>query len=426
MPAHPWQLRADVRPLDEAAETWTRVAELMARHGDEIVEAARRATEGWDAAAAESYDQHRRQVLVNLDRFTALAGQVSLSLRTISSIITSSQKELDQAWTTVAVIPHEVVGESRHLVFHPSEDDDRGKVDRGQLQAEEIRGRLTLSLDQESTRLRAARAELVDVRSRLTELAGGDFPGGWGGDGQELGVGAMVVPSTSVPGSAQTGVGALPPIASVSVSVPDLTGLASTGLAPVAGAAGALLGRRGAGKRSASSGTPMVGGMAAGAMGARAGSASRQVTGGRAGSRRLATPRLDGSDDGASRGSASTAAGASAARGARAVPKVGDPADRGASGQDADKVAERDAEKEAKRALLEEKRAERAARKAQREAERDAERDVGRDPGATDEADLHDELEGDADVSDEDDVERPAAITVVHYAPGEEPGEPRR
>lgn len=422
MPAHPWQLRADVRPLDAAAETWTRVAERMARHGDEIVEAARRATEGWDAAAAESYDQHRRQVLVNLDRFTALAGQVSLSLRTISSIVTSSQKELDQAWTTVAVIPHEVVGESRHLVFHPSEDDDRGKVDRGQLQAEEIRGRLTLSLDQESARLRAARAELVDVRSRLTELAGGDFPGGWGGDGQEFGVGTMVVPSTSVPGSAQTGVGALPPIPSVSVSVPDLTGLASTGLAPVAGAAGALLGRRGAGRRSASSGTPMIGGMAAGAMGARAGSASRQATGGRAGSRRLATPRLDGPDDGASRGSGSAAAGAHAARGARAVPRVGDPADRGASPQD----VERDAEKEAKRALLEEKRAERAARKAQREAERGGERDAGRDPGATDERDVDDELEGDLDVPDEDDAERPAAITVVHYAPGEEPGEPRR
>ena len=31
-----------------------------------------------------------------------------------------------------------------------------------------------------------------------------------------------------------------------------------------------------------------------------------------------------------------------------------------------------------------------------------------------------------SDVSDEDDAERPAAITVVHYAPGEEPGEPRR
>ena len=419
MPAHPWQLRADVRPLDEAAETWTRVAELMARHGDEIVEAARRATEGWDAAAAESYDQHRRQVLVNLDRFTALAGQVSLSLRTISSIITSSQKELDQAWTTVAVIPHEVVGESRHLVFHPSEDDDRGKVDRGQLQAEEIRGRLTLSLDQESTRLRAARAELVDVRSRLTELAGGDFPGGWGGDGQEFGVGTMVVPSTSVPGSAQTGVGALPPIASGSVSVPDLTGLASTGLAPVAGAAGALLGRRGAGKRAASSGTPMIGGMAAGAMGARAGSASRQMTGGRAGSRRLATPRLDGPDDGASRGSASAAAGAHAARGARAVHRV-DPADRAAPGVSPQEG--KDAEKEAKRALLEEKRAERAARKAQREAERDAERD----PGATGERDLEGDLEGDLDVPAEDDAERPAAITVVHYAPGEEPGEPRR
>ena len=138
MPANAWELRADVRPLERAAARWTEVATQMTRRGDEIVDAARRATEGWDAAAAESYEEHRRQVLVNLDRFTTLATQVAGSLRAIGSIVTSTQTELDQAWTKVALVPHEVVGESRHLVFHASEDADKGKVTQGQQETDEI------------------------------------------------------------------------------------------------------------------------------------------------------------------------------------------------------------------------------------------------------------------------------------------------
>ena len=72
MPANPWELRADVRPLEAAAQRWTEVSALVSRHGDELVDAARRATEGWDAASAESYEQHRKQVLAHLDRFTTL------------------------------------------------------------------------------------------------------------------------------------------------------------------------------------------------------------------------------------------------------------------------------------------------------------------------------------------------------------------
>ena len=149
-------------------------------------ESARRATEGWDAAAAESYEQHRRQVLVNLDRFTALAVQVSSSLRAISSILTSSQKELDRSWEKVALVPHEVVGESRHLVFKPDSDEGRGKVSASQAETDEIRARLRFSLDEESARLRAARADkakafvlaIDDVEDslRVAEVVRTNFP----------------------------------------------------------------------------------------------------------------------------------------------------------------------------------------------------------------------------------------------------------
>jgi hypothetical protein len=303
VPANPWELRADVRPLELAAQRWEEIGTLMARRGDEIVDAAGRATEGWDSAAAESYELHRRRVLAIVDRFTSLAAEVAGSLRAISSILTSCQKELDRSWATVAMVPHDVVGESRHLVFHPSEDGERGTVTRGQAETEEIRRRLALSLDEESTRLRGARAELARVRTELQDLAGGTWARGLAAGGDASGVGAhpSTARSTAVLGTAQSGVGALPPIAPISVSlavlpdlpdVPDLAGPGSSGLTPLAAAAAAGSVRGGRrGRRTTDGPAPPVGGMAAGAMGARAGTTSRGPAGGRSGPTRLATPR---------------------------------------------------------------------------------------------------------------------------------------
>lgn len=347
MPAHLWELRADVRPLELGAQRWDETAALLTRRGDDLVAAARRATDGWDAAAAESYEAHRRQVLTHLDRFTTLAREVAGSLRAVSSVLTSTQKQLDQSWLGVATVPHELVGESRHLVFRPTAEEDRGTVTRAEAEAEEIRRRLTLSLDQEGTRLRAARGELTTVRSELTVLIGGTFSDGIFGS-EQTGVGMLAPPSTSVRGSAQSGVAALPPIAPISVSMPHLAGLSAASLAPLAAtaASGLASGRDG---RRTTPGTPPMGGMAAGAAGARGGTMSRGMASGRSGPQRLATPRVPGSDDGEQ------------PRSAR---------DREAARQAA-KEAEKEAEKEAKRAALAEKRAERAARRAGRKAEKD-------------------------------------------------------
>ncbi|WP_299931111.1 hypothetical protein [uncultured Nocardioides sp.] len=409
MPANPWELRADVRPLEAAAQRWTEVGAQVARRGDELVDAARRATEGWDAASAESYEQHRKQVLARLDRFTTLADLVADCLRAAAGAMASSQKELDRAWTTVAAVPHEVVGESRHLVFTPSEDDERSKVTRGQAETDDIRRRLTVALDQESARLRSARAEMVTVRTELMSLTGGRFAGFLGGPGgEESGVGIVAPQSTSVPGAAQAGVGGqagLPPLAPVAVTVPDLTGLSAAGLTSLAAsAAGGLLGRSGR-ARPPAAGTPPVGGLGAGGMAARAGTMSRGMASGRGGPARMATPRLE-----------RTASEEAAARAAR----------------------EKEAVREAKRAALEEKRAERAARRAEREAAREGPRPrgSGKDSRRDDEPAEHDEdsvEEVDEVGTDADGDEHPGSgerrqsVRVVHEAtPGRPVGEQRR
>lgn len=375
MPAHPWELRADVAPVELAATRWTETATVLTRRGDELIDAARRATEGWDAAAAESFGRHRREVLAHLDRFAQVATQVAASLRAISAILTSTQKELDQSWAAVALVPHDVVGESRHLVFRPSEDEDRGRVTRGQTEADDIRRRLMLALDQESTRLRSAGSELVAVRTELTLLAGGAFQQLVAPVEEVTGVGAVAPPSTSVAGSSQAGTAGLPPIGPLSVPTPGLTGLgglAAGGLSSLAAtAASGLAGGRD--RRRTTNPVPPMGGMGAGAMGARAGTMSRGMASGRSGPQRLATPRLTGQDD-------------------------------DAEGRAAREKEAKQAEREAKQAALAQKRAERAARKAEREAERGE-----RDPAGT--------AEADDDLDDELDDE----IVAVEFDPASDP-----
>lgn len=264
-------------------------------------------------------------------------------------------------------------------------------VTRCELEAAEIRRRLTLALDQESTRLRAARAEFMLVRASLLELVGGAFPALLGSGVEASGVGVIAPASTSVRGSAESGAGVavgvgvgLAPIGPIPVSMPSLTGLATTGLAPVIGAAagGAVARRAGSGSGSGqqSGGLPPVGGgMAAGAVrGAsslRGGGAGRR-TGGGSGS--LVTPRLAGEDDAT-----------------RAVRRQ-DPA--------------KEAAREAKRAELAERRAARAARKAEREAEREA---VARE-GTNREVEEVEVVDAGS-----------ARLSVVEVAPGEQPRAPR-
>lgn len=394
MPANPWELRADTRPLELAAQRWTELADLMAHRAQDLVVSAARMTDGWDAVAAESYDLHRREVLMNLDRFTTLAQQVAGSLRAVVEIMTAGQEELDQAWTSVALVPHEVVGESRYLVFRPDRDEDRSLVTRAQAGAEEIRGRLTTALDQESERLRVTGADLVRVRSELADLDRGAFPTASGTGTGSSGIEMVAPGSTSVPGSAQGGAGAagLTPIGPIAVDMPDLTGISGAsgaGLGALgAAAAGGLLGA--ARRTRSSAATPPLGGMGAGAMGARAGTMSRGMASGRAGARRLPTPRLDGPE-----------------------------------GEEARAAREKAAAKEAKQAALEEKRAERAARRAERAARREEREAEQRDDGTADEA--PDEAADDAVGSPEDGpADRPARITVVEHVPGEAAGEPRR
>ena len=129
------------------------------------------------------------------------------------------------------------------------------------------------------------------------------LPSGLTGE-QSSGVGTVAASSTSVRGAAQPGIVALPPIAALSVSMPDLTGISSAGLAPLAATAASGRDSGRGTRQTANAVPPPMGGMGGGAVGARSGTMSRGMASGRSGPPRLAAPQLPGSgsaDDEASR-----------------------------------------------------------------------------------------------------------------------------
>ena len=390
---HLWQLRADVRPLEEGARQWGRISAGLSRTADDIVAAARHALDqGWESEAAESFEDQRRRLVQQIDTFTTVAAHIGSSLTALAGLVTTAQEELDRVWGPVAVVPHELIGSQQVLVLRPATPADEELVRSATGAAEAIRSRLDLQLDAESARLRNARMEVTTVRSELVQMVGGEWPvgvasavgdlgesllgpGGRGTWGLTSGLGtASGAPgSTSVAGAAAGGPGVggagvagsagtpvLPALAPVSFSAPDLTGLSAAALAAGTGLAGRAAVRRGRkpDPQAPSAGTGMapMGGMAAGAAmrgGAlgRPGGAGTSGVGGRSGGP-SGTGRSGGS---------------SGPRGGKPLrPQLESPEDRAAR-----LAREKEEAREAKRKLIAERQAERAARRAQREGARD-------------------------------------------------------
>ena len=413
MIAHLWELRADPTPLETGARQWARVATDLAATADDIVDAARHALDqGWESESAESYELHRRQMVAQIDTFTTIAAEISRSLNALALMLTAAQEELDRAWVPVAVVPHDLVGAERVLVLHPATPADQKLVRAATDTAREIRSRLDRQLYDEASRLRAARMDLSSVTTDLAQVSGGAWATGVNGTdvmGNPVGTGlvgtdgttagesdllwgdASSVPggiSTSVAGATAGGVAAgaapsLPPIAPISVSMPELTGLSAAALA---GGAGGIVGgaaaRRGRARdKEPAPGTGMapMGGMAAGAA-VRGGSIGRPGAGARVGK-----PVLSGEDTADER----------AARLAR----------------------EKEAAREAKRDLIAQRQAERAARRAQRNGDpqkKDA------DEKDTDRTDDDEQPVAPVVAAVTAEVEQPAAPAVSAVAPDED------
>lgn len=369
---HPWELRVDSRPLVTGAETWEAMAARIATAADRVVAAARHALDtGWESASADAYELHRRRMVEGLDQLVQVAHSVAGSLRALVEVLAGAQHELDASWSVVCVVPHQVVGPERMVVFAPSSDEEVRLVRRASVRADDIRGRLDLSLVAEAHRLDAARADFDLLRQELVDIAGGRF-----GDGLSLGdvsVGQPVPSGHSVRANrthsgggdgvaAGAGSGAAlpaPGLGPLVVSEPDLSGMSLSGLPPAALGTGA--------------------GLAAAALlqGARAGRDRRKDKEPAQGS----VPPMSGMAAGAAMRGGSIGAGSiGRAPGGRVGPSVIRPE----ALADADEVTRtaRTAEdakeeaREAKRALIAERQQARAARRAEREAQLAAESDA--------------------------------------------------
>jgi hypothetical protein len=255
--AHLWQLRADPAPLEAGARRWTRVVAALTATADDIVAAARHVLDqGWESAAAERYEDHRRLMVQHLDTVTTVAARIGGSLGALAAMLRTAQAELDRAWAPVAAVPHELVGEGRVLVLHPASGADHELVRAATATAHAVRDRLDAQLAGESARLRGGGV-----------AAWGVWPGG--------------AASTSVPSGVVGGGSAPGPSPAAPVSLPALSarsGVSATALAAGAALSGALAGgavsRRGGRREPPETDAAPTGGTAAGAA-LRGGSAAR-------------------------------------------------------------------------------------------------------------------------------------------------------
>lgn len=179
-----FDLHADTAALSAVAGAWTDL-QTSVRAAAERVMANSASRAGWDGTAAESYDNHRKQLTDSLDEAAATAGRVASALHLATSSITLAQDHLDAVWSGVAGVRH-TGGDD--LLFLPQDDGERARVVQALADAKEIRHRLDVTLARDLDRLQAAARSWAEISDRWAGVSAGtkrawDVPVDQGGVG---------------------------------------------------------------------------------------------------------------------------------------------------------------------------------------------------------------------------------------------------
>ncbi|MBJ7358594.1 M91 family zinc metallopeptidase [Nocardioides sp.] len=164
MTAGLWTLRHDAAALEQAATSWTGAGAALAATVDDVNAAALAVLgAGWEGDSADGYDAHRRRLVADVDRGTALADRAAGVLRAAAGSIRAAESRLQGAWARVAGVAHTVAG--REVVFRPADDAERLLVEEARDEAVGIRSGLDAALVGDL-------AGLDDLAREWTALAG--------------------------------------------------------------------------------------------------------------------------------------------------------------------------------------------------------------------------------------------------------------
>jgi hypothetical protein len=168
-----WDLHARPDQISAASESWRAVARSLGATADEVNAAAMSLLgDGWAGAAADSYDDHRRKLVTDLDHAQEQAGVAANALEDAAGALRSAQSHLTGEWGRVTAVPF-TWDAPMHLLFAPKTYEQSTTVIDSINQCAEIRGGLDSALNATVTKFRQASTEFARIATAWNGVAAG-------------------------------------------------------------------------------------------------------------------------------------------------------------------------------------------------------------------------------------------------------------
>ena len=170
-----WRLGADPTAIDGAADEWRRLARRVREVSDDVNKPIDRlvGTE-WLGETAETFDQHRRTLLMDVYSEGDLADFAAARLEHAAAALRSAQNLLAESWSRlVARVPASSDRWSGQVTFHPSDDAGTALVHRSVRDAEAVRAELDDILFDDVRGLELIREQWEIIGSALGPVASG-------------------------------------------------------------------------------------------------------------------------------------------------------------------------------------------------------------------------------------------------------------
>jgi hypothetical protein len=170
-----WRLGADPTAIDGAADEWRRLARRVRDVSDDVNKPIDRlvGTE-WLGETAETFDQHRRTLLMDVYSEGDLADFAAARLEHAAAALRSAQNLLAESWSRlVARVPASSDRWSGQVTFHPSDDAGTALVHRSVRDAEAVRAELDDILFDDVRGLELIREQWEIIGSALGPVASG-------------------------------------------------------------------------------------------------------------------------------------------------------------------------------------------------------------------------------------------------------------
>ncbi|MEV4999892.1 M91 family zinc metallopeptidase [Nocardioides sp. LML1-1-1.1] len=171
-----FDLHDQVDKLDSAATQWAAVGTTLTDAGDDVTSGAKAVMDaGWEGDTRDSFDDHKRRLVADLDAGGDLAGKVASHLTLAAGSVRVAQGHLDAQWATIVNVPVHW-GPGGEMTFQPRDEDEQAKVTAALGRAREIRDGLDTSLDEDRAAIRATVEQWRAIADRWQDVAEGADP----------------------------------------------------------------------------------------------------------------------------------------------------------------------------------------------------------------------------------------------------------